>query len=73
MDERDNTTQPCCAICGKVIRGTDWACLACKTEFSLPVGFAEWPAWAKFLKADEQKRRRHIALELGLDNLPPDA
>jgi hypothetical protein len=59
-DVRDEAGGPCCSLCGKALRGTDWACLPCKRHHHLPVSTAEWPEWAKFLLLSEQKRRRHL-------------
>jgi len=59
-DVRDKARRPCCCICGKVLRGTDWACLPCKKEHHLSKSLTHWPAWARYLKASEIKRRRHL-------------
>ena len=47
-----------CCICGTSINDHFWACEACERAYKLDVPFAQWPEWAKMLKADEQKRRR---------------
>ncbi len=46
-----------CCICGTSVTDNCWCCAACSREYSLN-GYATWPEWAKFLRQDEQKRRR---------------
>jgi len=50
-----------CIICqAPIIRGTLWLHLQCARgkDYDLTVPFAQWPAWARWLKANEQRQRR---------------
>ena len=53
----------CCA-CGRAIDERHWFCELCERAYNLPRSLAEWPAWAKYLKADEAKRRRRARHEV---------
>jgi len=56
-----------CCICEARLSGTGWLCNRCATEttaFELVVPLkdvpvAEWPEWAKYLLAEEQRERRY--------------
>lgn len=47
-----------CAVCGKRISPRFWVCSACRKDHGLDMPYAQWPAWAKAVKEDEQSRRR---------------
>lgn len=49
--------RPNCFICGDSARRY-WVCPKCREDFDIPQKFEDWPEWAKFLKNDEQNRRR---------------
>ena len=50
-----------CCICGSRITARFWVCAACESAYHLAGAFADWPAWAKALKANEQSERRRAA------------
>lgn len=47
-----------CCICGANITETFWVCERCERGHNLSHSTADWPEWAKYLKAEEAKRRR---------------
>lgn len=53
----------CCA-CGRAIDERHWFCEPCERAYNLPRSTADWPDWAKYLKADEAKRRRRRGHEV---------
>ena len=59
-DVRDDVDRPCCCICGKVLKGTDYVCLACKREWGLEKSYIGWPEWVRFLRQDEENRRYRL-------------
>ena len=62
-----------CAMCGNPITEKFWACEACERAYDLPKDFHLWPAWAKFMANDEQKRRRlerHVIQVIPVSQLP---
>lgn len=62
-----------CCICGKELRGSAWVCVCCERTHSLPAAFADWPDWAKALKACEEEERRYWQREAGQGSpCPPD-
>ena len=50
-----------CMICGLALNNGAWVCISCERAYELDKPFTQWPAWAKALKDEEQKRRRHNA------------
>ena len=69
-----------CIICGRQVPHQFWVCGKClihkgadpKQSWDLSVSFADWPKWAKYLKRQEQNRRRQFSRtmnECSLDEL----
>ena len=52
-----------CAICARTIPDRWWVCQECRDVWELRRPFANWPEWAKELKAQEQRYRIGDALE----------
>ena len=47
-----------CMLCPTHIAARFWVCEKCAKAYDLDKPFADWPAWAKQLKADHQAMRR---------------
>ena len=47
-----------CMICGDHVFSPFWVCTHCAEIYGLGDSFAEWPEWAKRMKADHQEMRR---------------
>jgi len=49
----------CCCVCGRDITGTSWLCHRCARDNAVEdTPFAEWPAWLKMFKRQEETERR---------------
>jgi hypothetical protein len=79
MDTAENCFS-ICIICGKQVPQQFWVCGKCLVHkdnepgqsWDLSVPFSSWPKWAKYLKQQEQNRRRLLArrtIEYSLDEL----
>jgi len=52
---------PECMICGRRVRGDAWVCTLCEKAYPvLAQRYRDWPEWARFLQAEERKRRRRM-------------
>lgn len=51
---------PECMICGRRI-SQGWVCLRCEAAYpALKEPFRTWPEWARYMKAEEERRRRRM-------------
>ena len=52
---------PECMICGNRVSGGYWACARCESAYpDLRLPKSEWPDWARYLRNEEQTRRRRL-------------
>lgn len=62
-----------CCVCGTPITETFWVCEGCERAYGLKGPFRSWPRWVRFLKREEQARRRQRGVEvLSLSDLEDD-